>query len=561
MGQRQILVVGAGPVGLMLAAELHRHDVGVRIVDAQLPRPDYESRALGVHTRTLEAFERLDAALLDRFLETGVHARAANFYSGQRHLIRIPLERIGTPFPFSLLIGQAVTERFLIEHLAARAIAVERPRTLVDLGQDSDGVTAVLSSGNGVTEEVRVDYLVGADGAHSVTRRMIGQQFSGHPLTGSFVLADAEPTWLDQQRRPRDEVHTVMDEAGLLIFGGLPGADMRFVISTAQPLAPGSPVDIEAVQTLLNRFRPDVAVELHNMKWSSSFALSSRLVARMRAGRVFLAGDAAHIHSPESGQGMNAGIQDAINLAWKLALVVKGCGSPALLDSYHAERHPVVRKIVRETERIQHLIEADGRVRVALRDQLLSAASHIDAAQVALAQAFAANTYHYRGSPVVAEYAHGPFRLNHSRPRAGDRAPDADGVQTPGSPPRRLFEVWGTDPRTKVLLFPGTTASTGRRQRLADLVRHIQDDFAAFVDPRLATLTSRTQLDQEILDTTGQLHQHYGVTDETIIVVRPDGYVGMRSRPADATRLRRHLVETLGLRSGALAPENGLPDS
>ncbi|RCJ31439.1 hypothetical protein A6769_30810 [Nostoc punctiforme NIES-2108] len=557
-----VLVVGAGPVGLTLAAELTRHCVPCRIIDKAAPRPIVESRAVGVHTRTLETFERL--GVLQTALEQGRIARGASFYGDGQQLVHLRLDELDVPYPFSLLLEQGKTERLLVEHLASQGLTVERPVELIALTQEGDRVHATLRHEDGRIEEVTTAYLVGCDGAHSIVRHLIGVSFPGHPHVGQYALADVDVEW--DRIWPDDQIHTFLRPEGLLILGRLPSGVWRIVVTLPDDQARIE--DKQAILALIKHqltYHPDAGIrELHTPLWISTFHISSRVVEHMRYGRVFLAGDAAHIHSPESGQGMNAGMQDATNLAWKLALHVRGLGGEALLDSYHAERHPIVVEIVRTTELVERLLELKQPLAAKVRNATLSLAWHVDAIERQMRNAFAANTYNYRHSPLVGEHTQSLFewwyaiantepypsagdRFDFSHgPTAGDRAPDARNIVTQDGQLHRLFEIWGNEARHHLLVFAGLKEQPQRLEELRQIVAFMQSRYGTLIQCHLVLSQQGNNEQFSLWDSTGELSRRYGAQFECLYLVRPDGYVGFRSQPAQLQPLEAFLVGLLG---------------
>ena len=340
-----VLIVGAGPTGLALARELHSLGVAAMIVD-QAPDAVHESRALAIQARTLEVLDR--NSLADDLVTAGNPAGTLllHGHAGRTHAVPLFDEAIGdTRFPFLLFLSQAGTERILVDRLSSAGVGIRRGLTLTGLSQDDDGVTCTLESPGIPTRTVRTRYVVGCDGAHSATRHLAGIGFAGRTFTQRFLLADLEADGLEPGR-----VHVYLAGAGpLFLFPLGSPAGWRLLVM----LPPGSrtgPVTLSLAQAAVTRYtRADIVV--HDPAWPTEFSISSRLADRFARGRVFLAGDAAHIHSPAGAQGMNTGIQDAVNLGWKLALVCRGAASPALLASYERERRPVARSVLAFTDR------------------------------------------------------------------------------------------------------------------------------------------------------------------------------------------------------------------
>ncbi len=342
------MVVGAGPTGLVMAAELARRGVRCRIID-KAEGPSRHSKALGIQARTLEVLD-LMGGLADQVEANGLAMKALNLYTAGRHAVRLPLGGLGCPFPWPLIHPQSDTDRVLIEHLRNLGVAVEWGVELTDFSQDQAGVSTSLVHPDGGQETARAGWLLGCDGAHSTVRRGLGLPFEGTPYDEEFLLGDVRVCW----GMPRGEACVFLSRGDLLAALPMPGLD-RYRLITLRD-GPGPENEAERAPTL-EEFRESlsrvarVEAEIDECVWLSAFRIHRRMVPRMRVDRALLAGDAAHIHSPVGGQGMNTGIQDAFNLAWKLALVIAGASSPDLLESYHAERHPVARAVLKNTDR------------------------------------------------------------------------------------------------------------------------------------------------------------------------------------------------------------------
>ncbi|MEO8440206.1 MAG: FAD-dependent monooxygenase, partial [Spartobacteria bacterium] len=340
------LVIGAGPVGLTMATELARHGARCRIIDSA-PEPSQTSKALAIFPRTLETFATMGIA--ERFLAAGHRLHGLSLHHRREQIGQVDFTSVMSTFPFALGLPQAETERLLTEHLTSHGVSVERGVALQSFTQTSDFVRAILRHPDGREETVEASWLIGCDGAHSTTRHLLGMDFEGTQYDESFILADVRLETV----LARDRVHLFLGDDGVL--GVIPFSENFWRIVANIP--PDSrdqslpEVTLEEVQAMLERRGPP-ELQAHDPIWLSRFHISHRKVRQFRQLRVFLAGDAAHIHSPAGGQGMNTGIQDAFNLAWKLALVVRGCAPAQLLGSYHNEREPVAREVLNLTDRI-----------------------------------------------------------------------------------------------------------------------------------------------------------------------------------------------------------------
>jgi 2-polyprenyl-6-methoxyphenol hydroxylase-like FAD-dependent oxidoreductase len=523
-----VLVVGAGPVGLTMAGELARHGVRCRIID-RLAQPLPYCRAIGVTPRTLEVWD--DMGIARDMIDAGL------WLVGGRSIIngRPPHDSFEA-FPElsygALGLPQYETERVLIRHLASFGVGVEKGIGLVALSQSPDRVAVQLAHADGKVEEVTARYVIGCDGAHSAVRHAVGIGFAGDAIPLRFMLGDVHIGW-DLPRGMTFRALNLVDGGVPAIFIAIPLPDSgRFRVTALAPPAPGdggtdhgiqsesrgpSLEELQAAADTLVPGRPP----LSDLRWSSIFRISMRLAEHYRTGRVFIAGDAAHIHPPTGGQGMNTGIQDAYNLAWKLALVLQGVAPEALLDSYEGERRPVGAEVVART---RAATENYGREPGDKPDRLADTQIRVS----------------YRGTDWV---CNDPTELTSATPAAGDRAPDAGGLTRSGVGfPLRLFDILRGTEHVLVSYFTGTAAVQG----VADLAASARDlqsccDFRV----RIVAVTATGDIPDHtgiavVHDRLGTFAGCYG-TQEASYLVRPDGYIGWRGKSWREAGLSLHL--------------------
>ena len=361
-----VLIVGAGPTGLVLAIWLTRLGVRVRIIDRNA-EPSTTSRAVAVQARVLEMYGQV--GLAGSVVERGVRSDAVNLWVGGRRAARLPITPTGarmTPFPFVLIFPQDAHERLLIEHLATLGCAVERSTTLTGFSQDEAGVHAKVARADGSEETWDARYIAGCDGARSAVRQALGIEFPGGTYSNYFYVADVQATG------PTTDggVHITLDREDFLIVFPMSGAGRIRLIGVASDESGGKRGDV-AFEDVSHIALDEAGVRVTEVNWFSTYHVHHRVASRFRDARAFLLGDAAHIHSPVGGQGMNTGISDAINLSWKLAAAVRGGAGERLLDSYEPERIAFARRLVATTDRMFTLATAKGALAAFIRSKLM----------------------------------------------------------------------------------------------------------------------------------------------------------------------------------------------
>ncbi|MCW5625882.1 MAG: FAD-dependent monooxygenase [Burkholderiales bacterium] len=411
-----VLIVGAGPTGLMLAITLRCHGVAVRLID-RLAAPATISKALAIWSGSMEALAGI--GVIDRFLAVGVRLQSLRVGDGSHRLATLVVgEGIDSPYPFPLLLPQSVTETILTDRAAAFGVAVERGVELVSLSQHEHGVSATLRHADGRQEQTEASYLVGADGARSAVRQQIDVAFEGYTEPQTFLLGDVKISGGDLDRRT---ITIWWNQGGTIALFPFEN-DVWRILGVREQDGGDAPPTLEELQNLAERHGPP-GLRLHDPSWLSAFRINERLAARYRVGRVFLAGDAAHIHSPAGGQGMNTGLQDAVNLGWKLAQVVKAISPDSLLDTYEAERHPVAARVLRYTL---------AAVAVGRPDDRSKALNSVVAELLGLEQ----GRKFIGGMMSELDIA---YDLGGSHPLVGRRMPDLD--LTTGSGPTRVYAL------------------------------------------------------------------------------------------------------------------------
>ena len=377
MYDTDVLVIGAGPTGLALAASLVARGIATTVVD-RAPEGANTSRAAVVNARTLEVLEHLDVTR--RLVKEGVQAPVFSIRDHGRTLIPIDFSALPTQYPYSLMVPQSTTERLLLDRLVELGGSVLRPKAVTAIAQDADGVTATFDDG-GV---IRARYAVGADGIHSIVREQAGIEFEGGVYEESFVLADVRLAG----EVPHEEVVLFWANAGLTVVAPLPDGVYRIVAPVAD--APEEP-SASFVQEILDTRVGSGRFVVTDVIWGSRFRIHHRVADTYRAGRLLLAGDSAHVHSPAGGQGMNLGIQDAVALADALAAVLAG-EPDSLLDDYSAARRPIAKGVVTMTDRLTRLATLPRAARP-IRNAAISLVGRVPAVRRALARQLSGLVY------------------------------------------------------------------------------------------------------------------------------------------------------------------------
>lgn len=525
--QVDVLVVGAGPTGLALAAQLQSFGTSFQIVD-RAPDQVHESRTLAVQPRTLETLAGF--GLAERLIERGNPAVSLHLHAGDR-VTALSLFDIGvddTAFPFLLFASQAETEAVLNTHLADRGVLVERGVEFTGLVDRGDDVRCELRHLDDRRETVTAEYVVGCDGARSQVRASAGIGFPGSAYPQTFVLADLPATGLDQGL-----VHAFLGPAGMALFFPLDHpAPWRLLAPLPRRVAPvaGSPTR-DDLQSLADGCTAGV-VRVGDPVWSTYFRIHRRHAATYRSGRVFVAGDAAHVHSPAGAQGMNTGIQDAANLGWKLALVTGGWARPELLTTYEDERRPVGTTVLRFTDRAFRIATSTsplvGFVRGRLAPRLLGAAGRAGRGRGAVMRRVAQLAVDYRHSPL----SHDDAPRTRRGPRAGDRLPDAP-VHL-DERPTTLHNALRPDRLHVLLVGPTESWPTTQPAALSHRVRGLAE--VHHLDRRPGP---------------GVIHDHDGIAHRrlglprpgatAVYLLRPDGHIAYRSQGSDLSGLHDHL--------------------
>ena len=532
-----VLIIGAGPVGLTTACELLRHGVPCRLIDAS-DGPTRWSKASVLHARTLEIFAAM--GLIDQALQRGRRLHGLRvFHKGTSltPLLHVTTDGLDTPYPFLLGLPQRDTEELLVAHLARLGGHVERQVRLQTLAQDEEGVSVGLSSMAG-EEHTRARFVVACDGSYSLTRHLLRLPFDGHSADEVYLQGDVRMRW--PAPFPADEIQAFFSDEGALVV--MPTQEEgRYRLQAPLP----SISDIEPSPATFRRLlaeRGPTGAEIDELDWSVVFPVGKRLMRSFRVGRVLFAGDAAHQQSPASAQGMNLGIQDAHNLAWKLALCVRGLGQPLLLDSYDAERRAAAAACQEVAEQASRSFVPALTLRSALaqdvREALLRFLSHMTGFRERFTRSLAMLTTRYPESALLPE-ALGSLG---GGPAPGEHAPD---VELPGSGLPLSARI--RPARHLLLLFSGDLESQPALPFLRRLALDVRSAYPDGVDTLLLLQRPVAEVGpHELSDPHGVVHQRYGARADAWVLLRPDQYVAYRAQPAEEQALFTYLEQVLG---------------
>ena len=518
MAETDVLIVGAGPTGLMLANQLVRRGVRIRIIDGHAG-PARESRALGVQARTLEIYSHM--GLADQAVALGKRADGAVLWAQGRRAARVPLGDIGrdiSPYPYLLVLGQDDNERLLGDALHGRGLAVQWNTELVGLTQDTDHVTATLKNADGTRTDVTVLWLAGCDGARSSVRELSGIAFEGAPYQHVFFVADVQMTG----SMAPDVLNVYLWRSGFHLLFPMRGVDHWRIVGILPSYLRGR--DDLTFEETIPALRHEVGTELsfQACNWYSTYRIHHRRAARFHDRRVFLLGDAAHVHSPVGGQGMNTGLQDAYNLAWKLALVVSGRAGSDLLHSYQDERLPVANHLLKCTDRLFSLIVSDSRLAglVRTRDmpKIMGLALRAAGLQRVFFRTISQTGIRYRSSPLSEALA----GLPEDGPHAGDRFPWLRLRFRANGPTEDLYGKLD-DTRFNLIVI-GQAAPSAVGAELGDLVRVHEVPS----DPENDRALGRVRIPRQ-----------------SFYLLRPDGHVGLAGTRLDAGVATRYVTERL----------------
>jgi 2-polyprenyl-6-methoxyphenol hydroxylase-like FAD-dependent oxidoreductase len=516
---KPVLIAGAGPTGMMAAIELSRFNIPVRLIEKKA-EPETTSRAVGVQARTLELLEQ--RGLGSSLVKLGNPGLAMSNYGDGKRIFRLEFDRISSKYNYLLFVSQAETENVLREALDTAGVTIERNLTFLALGQaDLDTkLTAVLRHRDGSLEQFECSYLIDAEGAHSTARGTVGLHFEGKSHVEDYALGDL---YIDGDLVETD-FHIFASEHGFISI--FPMGGRRFRLMADNPISKPSKEtkpSLEELQQIYDQ-RSHIPAKFRDMSWSSWFRINSRMVNCLQVGRVFLGGDSAHIHSPAGAQGMNSGIQDMINLCWKLAMVMKGQAKLELLETYSKERLPVIRNVLKRTEALNNAIASESTLFRSVFNYVAPWLVSMENLQQNATEHMSQLALNYRESPLSVSGGHS------GELRAGDRLPDfpvtllhREGSAEQQPRPATIFSL--LSPSFFTLLYcniPDPAKTHSKIQSAIGPWHHMM----------------RGQLIAAIPGQQG-FEKYFG-TSPSIVLVRPDGYVAFIGSDTSVAKLAEY---------------------
>ncbi|MDR3491138.1 MAG: FAD-dependent monooxygenase [Gammaproteobacteria bacterium] len=523
-----VLIVGAGPVGLLMACELARRGVSFRIIDAK-PERTTASNATWIQTRTIEILDLMGIA--DRFLKVSHRCDAVNLYHRDTQLLTIPFDLSFLTHPYVLMLAQSETERLLIAYLKEFKCEVERPCKLIDVKQHDNQVTSTIELKNGETEIINSQFLVACDGANSKVREVCKIHFLGQDVAEQFMVADANIN----SSLPSNEIQMFFDQGTILpdkgqLLTAFPLGDKKYRITAnlyqSHPRQFFSPQEVQ--EAVHERTYGNYTV--NSVSWISPFWIHSKEIERFSQGSIFFAGDAAHTHSPAGGQGMNTGMQDAFNLAWKLALVINHKASPSLLESYHSERYPIVNEIVAETEKLTNMALFDKTFMTKLKSFSRKVSRSPVIMQKKLSMQISQLSTHYQNSPIIHYVKHTGL----TSPQPGERAPDVI-----MNPPAHLYNFLRNTSHN-ALLFCGLLVDETKLKKILTLQQWLKENYPELI--KVHVVSEKTvDVENNILDENKAIHQAYHIETPAVFIVRPDNYIAYCSNDVSTFSLGEFL--------------------
>jgi len=519
-----VLIIGAGPTGLAMATILHRHGIEFRIIEKKSEQTQH-SNALGIHACTLEILE--DLHVVEPFLAEGSHLTQTCFYVNGRRIASMNLRLIDSPYPFVLILPQSQTEKILNNHLTRQHIQVERDVELLQIEKNHQHYLITVKQ-QGQPGTFSADWVIACDGAHSKVRELLNIPFKGDEIPQQFVIADVKA----MTDLALNKIHAFYSSQGLIAFFPLPSGDFRIIADL--PVGEQKTLDEIDLQALI-RERSHQSIKITHCIWKSTFWIHSKVIANMQHDRVFFAGDAAHIHSPVGGQGMNSGIQDVYNLGWKLALVIKGAASQNILSSYNEERYPIARDLVHDTDRLTRIMLSRNPLIKFLRNWLIRPITHLKSFNYKMANRISMLSLSYQQSSIINYKS----AISNRSPQPGERVPYVHLLH----PYHLNHYLHGT--QHQLLIFAGKNPAPQDLQIMADLIERIKDKYYGRVQHYVVTQKRLMNFVSQLSDDNFVIHKAFNINRPALCLVRPDKYIAYCNSRLDVKGLMNYLASVL----------------
>ena len=522
-----VLVVGAGPVGLFCANELTRHGLHARIIEKKTELSD-KSKALGIHIRTLDVLE--DCGFFDTFLQEGHQVRGALLKSKGKQLADLTFENIGGSRDYLIDLPQDKSERVFYQGLVNKQIPVEWQSELLRIEQQPDEVLATVKRSDGIEEKIRTKWIIACDGAHSTLRHLVNAEFIGSAYAQTWWLADLHIHWA----LPENKMIINTSEQGPLAC--FPMGNKRYrVVMTAPSEKTSQPTMDDIIEAFNKRSSDKAALSLP--VWITAFSIHHRQIQQYRHERVFFSGDAAHVHSPMGGQGLNTGIQDVYNLVWKLALVQKGLAKDQLLNSYHEERYPIGKAVLKKTDLMTKMILIKNPYVIAARNRIITFLSSINFLRKTLARDLAELNISYAKSSIVTATG------EKTGFKAGEFVPDI-AFKNLATGSTKSLKTISQGTCHHLFLFVGKQNSDSRA--LSEIAITVANKYTQVLVVHLVLLEpAQKSVDFASLwiDENHVLAQHASLNHSAALLVRPDKYIGLVQSPVRLENLQSSLEE------------------
>ncbi|AUH70961.1 FAD-dependent monooxygenase [Legionella sainthelensi] len=522
-----VLIVGAGPVGLFCANELTRQGLSCRIIDKKAQLSD-KSKALALHIRTLDLLS--DCGFLSEIFDKGLKVDGVLFKSKGKELIDATFANLDADHHFLIDLPQDKTERIFYKGLIDKGLNVEWQTELTAIEETSNHVVSTLKRANGQSETIQSSWVIACDGSHSTLRKLVHAEFIGASIPQTWWLADLMIDW----ELPENKLILYVSDKGPLACFPMGEKRYRVVMTAPEKIMHEAP-SIEDIERAFKVRCSDKAI-LSNPLWISSFGIDHKQIQKYRYGRVFFAGDAAHVHSPMGGQGLNTGLQDIYNLSWKLALVHKGFAKEYLLESYHSERHPIAATVLKKTGLMTYMIMIKNPMLIYLRNFIMHIATSFGFIKNAILYDLAELSVSYSNSPIIktlgkkTNFKVGEFLNNFSLIDAKTKEKNELHQITQGT-------------MHHLLLFTGITGN--QLTLLIEIAKVFEQRFDGLIKAHIIVSQSETLLSSDdislFIDDNQKMHHHFSINQSTAVLIRPDKYLGLTQEPVDKDELLHYM--------------------